>query len=193
MREVQAEDAAHIAFEAAVALESAAGECKSRNAAALRAEAARLSKMGELLLSSDHEALARMLGEPSQFRAHGAAHDALPEVWVHRARAAAVRDYNAEPRRWTRRELQLARSAVERTPLPLATVFEFGGDAVIKLAATVEDAQLQAKLPRGPRFADEAWRQIGRVYLARMGELAGPGPHHDDDEDDGSDLEDQGG
>jgi hypothetical protein len=184
VREVRAEDAAHIAFEAAVALESAAGECKSRNAAALRAEAARLSKMGELLLSSDHEALARMLGEPSQFRAHGTAHDALPEVWVHRARAAAVRDYNAEPHRWTRRELQLARSA---------TVFEFGGDAVIKLAATVEDAQLQGKLPRGPRFADEAWRQIGRVYLARMGELAGPGPHHDDDEDDGSDLEDQGG
>lgn len=181
---VRGEDAAQIAFEAAVALESAAGDCKSVNASALRKEAARLSRMGELLLAADHEELAAMLGERPAAVAKNTARDALPEVWLHRARAAAVRDYTAEPRRWTQRELRLARSS---------TVFEFGGDAVIKLAATVEDAQLQNKLPRGTSYAEEAWRQIGRAYLARMSELAGPGPHHDDDEDDGIDLEDQGG
>jgi len=180
---VSGEDAAQIAFEAAVALESAAGECKSINAKALRAEAARLSRMGELLLAAEHDALAEMLGERPPAVGKHTAHDALPEVWTHRARAAAVRDYTSEPHRWTQRELRLARDA---------GVFELG-DAAAKLAATVEDAQLQRKLPRGAGYTEEAYRQIKRAYLARMSELAGPGPHDDDDEDDGFDLEDQGG
>ena len=180
---VSGEDAAQIAFEAAVALESAAGDCKSVNAGALRAEAARLSRMGELLLAADHDALAEMLGERPRAVARGTTSDALPEVWIHRARAAAVRDYASDRRRWTQRELRLSRDA---------TVFELG-DAIARLAATVEEAQQQRKLPRGAGATEEAWRQLKRAYLARMSELAGPGPHHDDDEDDGTDLEDQGG
>lgn len=176
---VSSEDAAQIAFEAAVALEAAAGECRSVNAGALRAEAARLSAMGELLLAADHDGLARMLGEPARAPGGGSS-SALPDVWIHRAKAAAVRDYAREPKRWTQREIRLSGSV---------GVFELGHEAA-KLAASVEDAQSRGTLPRGARVTEDAYRQIARAYLQRMGELAGPGPHADDGEGYGYDEDD---